>query len=201
MIITHRKMLQGGAALGLLSAAKPVLGATGFGTSINPLLLARAQAVMNQKRQFLTHTDVFAIADFSRPSGEERFHLVETMTGRITSYHVAHGRGSDPEHSGFVHYFSDQPGSKASSAGAYVTGNFYHGKYGRSLKLRGLDYSNRHAEARAIVIHAAPYAEPEILDRYGKLGRSEGCFAFARASHQDVIRKLGPGRLLYCDKV
>jgi len=200
-MLTRRNMLQGGAALGFVAAARPAMGATGSPLSLSPLLLDRARAALDRNRQYLAHTDVFAIADFSRPSGEERFHLVETMTGRVTSYHVAHGRGSDPHHSGFVQYFSDDPGSKASSAGAYLTGDFYYGKYGRSLKLKGMDYTNRHAETRAIVIHAAPYAEPEILDRYGKLGRSEGCFAFARADHQEVIRRLGPGRLLYCDKV
>ena len=199
-MLSRRNVLQGGAAACLLSATGPVF-AQVASAPLNPLLLARARAALEQKRAFLRQTDVFAIADFSLPSGEERFHLVDAMSGRVTSYHVAHGRGSDPAHSGFVHYFSDQPGSKASSAGAYVTGNFYHGKYGRSLKLRGLDYSNRHAEARAIVIHSAPYAEPSILRQYGKLGRSEGCFAFSSTSHREVMRRLGPGRLLYCDKV
>jgi hypothetical protein len=200
-MLTRRNLLQGGAAACFLSTAKPVLAAASSYSRVNPLLLSRARAVLQQKRHFLADTDMFAIADFSLPSAQARFHLVETATGRVTSYHVAHGRGSDPLHSGFVHRFSDAPGSKASSAGAYVTGDYYYGKYGRSQRLKGLDYSNRHAEARAIVIHSAPYAEPEIREQYGKLGRSEGCFAFARADHQAILRRLGPGRLLYCDKL
>lgn len=200
-MLTRRNLLQGGAAACLLSTAKPVLASVSSFPRVNPLLLSRARAALQQKRHFLTDTDRFAIADFSRPSGEARFHLVETITGRVNSFHVSHGRGSDPLHSGFVHHFSDTPGSKASSAGAYVTGDYYYGKYGRSQRLKGLDHTNRHAETRAIVIHAAPYAEPEVLERYGKLGRSEGCFAFARADHQAILRRLGPGRLLYCDKL
>jgi hypothetical protein len=200
-MLTRRNMLQGGAAACLLTASGPVGASASWPAPLNPALLARARAELEHKRFFFQHSDLFAIADFSLPSGEERFHLIETASGRVTSYHVAHGRGSDPMHSGYVHQFSDEPGSKASSAGAYVTTEFYYGKYGKSLALKGLDWSNRHAEARAIVIHSAPYAEPEVLDRYGKLGRSEGCFALSGASHRAILERLGPGRMLYCDKL
>ena len=199
-MLTRRNLLQGGAAACLLSASQPVIATVSKSGSLNPLLLDRARAALERERALLTHVDRFAVADFSLPSGEARFYLVDAISGQVTSHHVAHGRGSDPMHSGYVHRFSDLPGSQASSAGAYVTGRFYHGKYGRSLSLRGLDFSNRHAEARAIVIHSAAYAEPEVLARYGKLGRSEGCFAFSARSHRAVLERLGPGRLLYCDK-
>ncbi|HEY0626207.1 MAG TPA: murein L,D-transpeptidase catalytic domain family protein [Allosphingosinicella sp.] len=203
-MLTRRNVIQGAAAAAILPAAEPLLAAypaIPAYPGLNPQLLARARWALQQKRGLLLYTDRFAIADFSQPSGEARFHLINALNGQVSSFHVSHGRGSDPAHSGFVHHFSDQPGSKASSAGAYVTGHYYYGKYGRSLSLKGLDYSNRHAEARAIVIHSAPYAEPGILRQYGKLGRSEGCFAFSKASHREVIDRLGPGRLLYCDKV
>ena len=49
------------------------------------------------------------------------------------------------------------------------------------MKVHGLDWTNNNAEARAIVIHNAWYAEPEMIAQHGKLGRSEGCFAFSRA--------------------
>jgi hypothetical protein len=69
------------------------------------------------------------------------------------------------------------------------------------MRLRGLDESNSNAGPRGIVVHAAPYAEPEMLDHYGKLGRSEGCFALSQLGLFLVFTELGPGRLLYCDKV
>ncbi len=50
-------------------------------------------------------------------------------------------------------------------------------------------------------MHAAPYAEPDMVDRIGKLGRSEGCFALSQLGLFLVLRQLGPGRLLYCDKI
>jgi hypothetical protein len=36
---------------------------------------------------------------------------------------------------------------------------------------------------------------------HGVLGRSEGCFALATASLREVLERLGPGRLIYADKV
>jgi hypothetical protein len=40
-----------------------------------------------------------------------------------------------------------------------------------------------------------------MISQHGKLGRSEGCFAFSRASQWDVMRRLAGGRLIYADKV
>ena len=34
--------------------------------------------------------------------GTERFHVVDLRSGLADSFRVAHGRGSDPDHSGFV---------------------------------------------------------------------------------------------------
>lgn len=201
-MLTRRNLIQTGAAAGLVTAAAPVFATVApMQPSINAGLLARARTALQQKRPSLRHTDVMAIADYSQPSREPRFYLVQTASGMVTSYHVSHGRGSDPQHSGYLNYFSNMPGSEASSAGAYVTDDIYYGKYGRSLRLRGLDYTNNNAEYRAIVIHAARYAEPSMIDQYGKLGRSEGCFALSQLSLQYVLQQLGPGRLLYSDKV
>jgi hypothetical protein len=169
--------------------------------AVDPQLLVRARASFDRHRARLTHTDLVGIADFSRPSREARFFLLETNTGRVSKHLVAHGRGSDPDHSGFLERFSNAVGSEASSAGGYVTGDYYPGKYGRSLRVSGLDGTNSNAEARAIVVHSAWYAEPEQAELHGKLGRSEGCFALSYASLQEVLQRLGPGRFLYADKI
>ena len=105
------------------------------------------------------------------------------------------------EFAGFLERFSNEFGSHASSNGTYTTGDYYHGKYGLSMKVRGLDHTNSNAEARAIVIHNAWYAEPEMIGQHGKLGRSEGCFAFSRKSQWDVMRKLAGGRMIYAEKL
>jgi L,D-transpeptidase-like protein len=168
---------------------------------IDPRMLARARAAFERHRPRLARTDVIGIADFTRASSEPRFFLMDTISGRITRHLVAHGRGSDPTHSGFLHHFSNRVGSEASSDGAYVTGDYYPGRYGRSMRLRGLDYTNSNAEARAIVVHSAWYAEPAVLASNGRLGRSEGCFALPYSSLQEVLARLGPGHFLYADRL
>jgi hypothetical protein len=166
---------------------------------IDPQLFARAKTALDSHG--IRARDYIGIVDFSKPSSDPRFHVVDLNGGQVDSYRVAHGRGSDPDHSGFVERFSNDFGSYASSNGTYTTGEYYQGKYGLSLKTNGLDWTNNNAEARAIVIHNAWYAEPDMIPLHGKLGRSEGCFAFSRADQWAVMRKLAGGRMIYADKL
>jgi hypothetical protein len=166
---------------------------------IDAQLFARAKAALDQHR--IWARDSIGIADFSKESREARFHVVNLQNGTVESHLVAHGRGSDPAHSGFLQRFSNDFGSYATSEGTYVTDEYYHGKYGLSLRVRGLDWTNNNAEPRAIVIHNAWYAEPEMIAQHGMLGRSEGCFAMPRKSQYEVMRKLAGGRMIYADKL
>src|SRR5512132_1082254 len=166
---------------------------------IDPQLFAKAKAALDTHK--IWPRDTIAIVDFSKPSSEERFYLVDLVSGNVEAHRVAHGRGSDPDHSGFVERFSNNFGSYASSNGAYLTGDYYDGKYGVSMKVRGLDWSNYNAEPRAIVIHNAWYAEDNMIPVHGKLGRSEGCFAMSRENQYKVMRKLAGGRMIYADKL
>ncbi|MFN7400296.1 MAG: murein L,D-transpeptidase catalytic domain family protein [Sandaracinobacter sp.] len=148
------------------------------------------------------NTDIVGIADFAAPSHAPRFHLVDMASGRSTTHLVSHGRGSDPAHSGWVERFSNEFGSNASSPGAYRTGAYYSGQHGRSQRLIGLDPENSNAEPRAIVIHGAWYVSDAMVRQHGKIGRSEGCFAFdeTNGSLDQVLTRLGPGRLLYAGR-
>jgi hypothetical protein len=166
---------------------------------IDPRLFAKAKAALDTHKVW--PRDTIGIVDFSQPSADPRFFVVDLTSGNVESHRVAHGRGSDPDHSGFVERFSNDFGSYASSNGAYLTGDYYDGKYGVSMKVRGLDWSNYNAEPRAIVIHNAWYAEDDMIPVHGKLGRSEGCFAMSRKSQYDVMRRLAGGRMIYADKL
>jgi hypothetical protein len=230
MIYTRRQLVEAGIASGALALlASPLLAARGesgaaaagstgaapheapdlaparprvpVDPSVHPRLVARARAAFDRHRSRIVHNDVVGIADFSRGSSQTRFYLLNTYTGHVTQHFVSHGRGSDPAHTGFLQRFSNEFGSNATSDGGYVTGAYYEGKYGRSLRLHGLDPTNDNAEARAIVIHPAWYAEPDIVSRTGRLGRSEGCFAFGHDSQREVLARLGPGRFLYADRI
>ena len=167
---------------------------------INPTLFAKAKHALDS-RPWIRDRDFIGIVDFNAASADPRFHVVHLPSGQVESHRVAHGSGSDPRHTGFLDHFSNRPGSEATSNGAYTTADTYHGKYGLSMKVNGLDWSNNNATSRAIVIHNAWYAEDDMIAQHGKLGRSQGCFAFSRKSQWDVMQRLGGGRLIYADKV
>ncbi len=163
-------------------------------------LLQRAEAALRLHRNRFAFVDRIGVVDFSKPSVAPRLFIVDRDSGRVEAHLVAHGRGSDPAHTGWARLFSNEPGSFASSNGTYATADHYTGAHGASMRLQGLDAGNSNAEARAIVVHAAWYVSPEMARNTGKLGRSEGCFAVSAASLDTVLTQLGPGRMLYAEK-
>ncbi|WP_082820031.1 murein L,D-transpeptidase catalytic domain family protein [Sphingopyxis terrae] len=165
--------------------------------ALDPQLLRKALAAIDRHAKSIRHRDRIAIVDFSAPSSEPRLHFLDVESGRASRLLVAHGSGSDPHHTGYAERFSNAPGSNASSEGAFVTGDYYVGKHGRSQRLAGLDPTNDHAMERAIVIHGAWYANEDMIAVHGKLGRSQGCFAVGETCLKATFDHLGTGRLLY----
>jgi hypothetical protein len=167
---------------------------------VPPTLLRRALDALQRHGGNIDHHDLLGIADFSQHSRAPRFHLLNLGDGTATSHLVAHGRGSDPAHTGWLERFSNAPRSEATSAGAYRTDAMYVGEHGRSMRLDGLDPTNDNAASRAIVVHGAWYVSDDIIRHFGVLGRSEGCLAVANSSLDEVLTRLGTGRLIYADK-
>jgi hypothetical protein len=187
-------------ASGLGFLLQPEVAFAQSGDSISPALLAKAKAALEAHKDRVPHRDIIAVVDFSATSREPRLHLVNLLSGAITSLLVAHGRGSDPANTGRVDHFSNTPGSYASSKGSFLTGDIYYGKHGRSRKLRGLDPFNNLAEKRAIVIHSASYVSRTMARDQARIGRSQGCFTVSKEDLDLVLNWLGPGRLLFADK-
>lgn len=198
--ISRRSFVKIGVASTMLAARGSALAASA-NDGPSSAILHRAMDAFANHRNSLVHRDRVGIVDFSRASSLKRFFIIDVETGASQSYLVAHGRGSDPAHTGWAQHFSNEPGSLASSTGAYVTGAEYTGKHGRSMRLTGLDSENCNAESRAIVVHAAWYVTPQIAAQTGKLGRSQGCFAVSDNSLGPVLDKLGAGRLIYATKM
>jgi hypothetical protein len=167
---------------------------------IDPSLLRRALDALQQHQDSISYRDFIGVADFTLPSRAPRFHLVNLADGSVRSHLVAHGRGSDPSHTGWLERFSNEPHSNATSAGAYRTGSLYVGAHGHSMRLEGLDPTNSNALSRAIVVHGAWYVNEHVIGNFGMLGRSQGCFAVADSSLPEITARLGPGRLLYAGK-
>lgn len=149
----------------------------------------------------LWRRDVAGIADFAAHSALPRFHFANLENGTIRSFRVTHGTGSDPEHDGWLKRFSNENGSLATSRGAYVTWEWYTGRYGTSVRLGGLDPDNSNALERAIVMHAATYATEAHVERWGRLGRSNGCFALSPDDFLHALASLSGGRLIYADQL
>jgi hypothetical protein len=167
----------------------------------DPGVVAAAKAGLARAGGRVAYRDLVGVADFAQPSRIPRFHLVDLVGGKVETLLVAHGRGSDPQHSGWLRSFSNQPGSAATSQGHYLTAGYYFGRHGRSMRLQGLDPTNSNAEERAIVVHSAWYVGPDVVREHGVLGRSEGCFAVSPSDLSRVLDRLGPGRLLVATKL
>ncbi|MFM7027096.1 MAG: murein L,D-transpeptidase catalytic domain family protein [Chakrabartia sp.] len=195
--IGRRQLLAGTVA----SAAIAMLPARAAAAATDSRLLQIARRELDRVGGQVLVQDVVGLADFSLPSSEPRFFIVNMISGDVKHFYVTHGRGSDPEHDGWLKAFSNNYGSNATSRGAYVTRNYYEGKHGLSVRLSGLDHDNNNAEERAIVVHGAGYANPDLIRTTGKLGRSEGCFAFSFDRLTEVIARLGTGRMIFADRL
>lgn len=170
------------------------------GQLIRPQLLDAALKALEEETASQSETGRLVVVDYSRHSAEERLYVVNLETGAVTAYRAAHGLGSDPDHDGYLDSFSSVSGSQASPQGAFRIAEEYRGKHGRSVRLDGLEDANQTARSRAIVIHAAAYAEPEHLARYGKLGRSNGCIVFSKADLARFLKDVPEGTRLYIAK-
>jgi hypothetical protein len=195
--IGRRELLAGSIA----TAALTMLPARAMAAPTDARLLEIAQQQLARMDNYIWVRDVVGLADFSMPSSEQRFFIVNMESGDVRRYYVTHGRGSDPEHDGWLKAFSNDYGSNATSRGAYLTRNYYDGKHGLSMRLTGLEPDNNNAENRAIVVHGADYANPDLIRTMGKLGRSEGCFAFPQDKLVEVIARMGPGRMIFADRL
>lgn len=162
-------------------------------------ILATARREVERSGAALWRRDIAAIADFGVHSAQPRFHIANLLDGTVRSMLVSHGSGSDPEHNGWLNAFSNLPNTGATSRGAYVTWEWYEGRFGSSMRLGGLEESNSNAYPRAIVMHAAEYATPRHVERWGRVGRSNGCFALDPERLGEALYLLGGGRLLFAD--
>lgn len=140
--------------------------------------------------------DRLAVIDYSRPSTERRLWVFELKPARLLySEYVAHGRGSGDN---LAQRFSNVEGSHQSSLGLFRTAETYQGGNGYSLRMDGLEPGiNDRARPRAIVMHGAPYVNPEQALRQGRLGRSFGCPAVRREIAHELIDTLKQGQLLF----
>lgn len=126
------------------------------------------------RKESLNEKNILTLIDFSLPSSEKRLWVIDLNAKKVLFHElVAHGRNSGNL---YAEEFSNVKNSNTSSLGFYLTGEKYHGKYGLSLRLDGIEKGfNDHARERAIVLHGADYASEDFVKAQGRLGRSFGC--------------------------
>jgi hypothetical protein len=140
--------------------------------------------------------DLLTVIDYSLPSSQPRLFVFDLDTKKILFRElVAHGKNSGENHTNF---FSNSPGSLATSLGLFVTADPYVGSNGYSLRLKGLEEGvNDMAWDRAIVMHGAPYVSRAAVRALGRLGRSWGCPAVRKEVARKMIDTLRGGSPIF----
>lgn len=139
---------------------------------------------------------VLTVIDYSLPSSKQRMWIFDLNKERLLyQTYVAHGQNSGmtvPNH------FSNQPSSKATSLGTFVTKDTYIGHKGYSLNLQGLEKGfNDNAYNRRVVMHGAWYMEPSFIKQSGRAGRSWGCPSIAQSLAKPVINTIKGGSVIF----
>lgn len=144
-----------------------------------------------------------AIVDFSKPSSERRFYFIDRSTGEVGKYYVSHGIGSG--NGNHAVRFSNRKDSRMTSLGFYLSGGLYDGKYGKTLRMYGLQKSNDQAYNRDIVLHGAWYVGEDFMNTinaktkepYGRLGVSWGCPAVSTYIASKLMPYLKEGSIIF----
>ncbi len=139
---------------------------------------------------------VLSIADMSQSANSKRLYVID-LAQKIVLFntYVSHGRNSGEE---FARSFGNKPQSYKSSLGFYATGNCYQGAHGLSLRLQGLETGINHkAEQRGIVIHGADYVSESFIEKYGRLGRSQGCPAVPAGECEPIVNTIKEGTCFF----
>jgi len=177
----------------------PMLGslaqqAPGLSTQVLSLAL---KAVHKAAQKGLVKRDnLLTVIDYSIPSTQPRLFVFDLASKRLLFRELcAHGKNSGDVKTQF---FSNDPGSLATSLGLYVTEDTYYGHNGYSLRLKGLDAGfNDLALDRAIVVHGAAYVSQEAIKALGRLGRSWGCPAVRPEIAQKLIDSIRGGSAIF----
>lgn len=140
--------------------------------------------------------NLLTVIDYSLPSSQPRLFVFDLSAKKILFRElVAHGKNSGGNVASF---FSNSPGSLATSLGLFVTADTYFGSNGYSLRLEGLEAGvNDMAWDRAIVMHGAPYVSRAAVGALGRLGRSWGCPAVRKEVARKMIDTLRGGSPIF----
>jgi hypothetical protein len=141
----------------------------------------------NQFKCSIKNKDVVIIIDYNKPIWARRLWLYDMVKHKvILNSHVTHAIKSGLI---FPRRFSNKPKSNLSCFGSFITAESYHGKYGNSMRIIGLDeVHNSNAYERAIVFHSSKYKI--------NLFYSLGCFCTPEGINKEIINITEEGTLI-----
>jgi hypothetical protein len=166
------------------------------GLRADVLKLAIDAATRAEERGLVPRRDLLTVIDYSLPSSQPRLFIFDMAAHKLLFRElVAHGKASGGD---VANFFSNSPGTLATSLGLFVTADTYNGHNGYSLRLRGLEEGvNDMAWDRAIVLHGASYVSAEAVKVLGRLGRSWGCPAVRPEISQKIIDTIRGGSPIF----
>ncbi len=136
-----------------------------------------------------------AVIDYSMPSTQKRLWVFDLKNPRVLyNEFVAHGAGAarTSRARSRTTTVATRPASACSAPPTY------EGHNGYSLRMDGLDKGfNDNARARAIVMHGAWYVDASMVQKVGRLGRSQGCPAVRAQVAQEIIDTLKGGQFVF----
>jgi hypothetical protein len=159
-------------------------------------LKSALRAYETAQSHHLVKKPILTVIDYSLPSSKQRMWVFDLKKQRLVlNTYVAHGQNSGLS---TATRFSNQPSSKSSSLGTFITRDSYSGHNGLSLNLQGLERGfNDNALNRRVVIHGAWYMEPSFIRSTGRAGRSWGCPAVAQSIASSLINQIKGGSVVF----
>jgi hypothetical protein len=158
-----------------------VLMVAGFACSGNSFYSDQTEAFLSYARQMqakykVPRKDYAIVIDYRQSIATPRLHLLDMKAGKsILSCRVAHAWNSGTL---YATEFSNIKGTNMSCKGNFITLGTYHGGFGYSMQVEGLDKGiNDRARERAIIFHS----NKKMLTQW-----SWGCFA----TDEDVNNRL-----------
>lgn len=154
---------------------------------------------------------LLVVADFSKNSRLRRFYVLNVHTGEVLiNTWVSHASKSDADYDGYPETFGNVSESNLSSIGFTVTDSApYNGRWGYSLRMRGLDPKlNSNVYSRAVVIHGWNTMGAHEAS-WGRSATSMGCLMISqfesgrfwgledRPLSEIVINKVKGGALVF----
>jgi hypothetical protein len=158
-------------------------------------VLQAAASAFARHRGRIRKPQVWTVVDYDLPSSTARLWVLDHADGDRVLFHTrtAHAVASDDPTTHTVRSCSNVVQSQQTSAGAFATaGATYHGKWGLSLRLHGLDHGvNDKAMARNVVLHTDRWPDGR------RLSMTSGCLTVPIEAAPQILDALQGGTFLY----